>query len=316
MKILVTGGAGFIGSHLVERLVEEGHAVTVLDILKNGNKVPKETLRNINLIIGDVRNEKEVLDAAKGCRVIFHLAAMLGVDVIAKCPVETMDTEFFGLKNSVKAALLNSAEKIIYSSTSGVYGREAIMHALVEDFPASPNSSYSIAKRFSELYLKSIFQETGLNSFALRFFNVYGPRQDDRMVIPRFMEQAQNNEPMTVYKPGTQTRDFTFVADVVESMIRVMNMMSGHDIMNVAYQKEYTIKHVAEEIKKRMNSKSEVRLVEPADGRYDFETGRRFGSSKKMEKLTGFAPETTFESGLIQTIKYFQEERSLTALNH
>ncbi len=306
MNILVTGGAGFIGSHLVERLVEEGHNVTVLDILRNGNKIPEETLKNIKLIVGDVRDENTVLDSARGCRVIYHLAAMLGVDIIAKCPVETMDTEYFGLKNSVRAALEYSADKIIYSSTSGVYGKEAIMHALDEKFPASPNSSYSIAKRFCELYLKSIFQETGLNSFALRFFNVYGPRQDSRMVIPRFIEQAQNNEPITVYKPGTQTRDFTYIDDVVESMTRVMNKLNGHDVMNVAYQEEYTIKHVADEIKKLMNSKSEVRLVEPAIGRNDFETGRRFGSSKKIEKLTGFAPETTFESGLLQTIKYFR----------
>ncbi len=307
MKIFITGGAGFIGSHLAEKLVKEGNKVTVLDILKNGNKLPKEIINDVNLVIGDVRDEDTVMKAAKGSEVIFHLAAVLGVDVVADSPVETMDTEYFGLKNAVKASLYNSAEKLVYASTSGVYGKAALMSALEEEFPVSPNSSYSIAKRFCELYLKSIYQEKKLDSFSLRFFNVYGPRQDNRMVIPRFLEQAELNEPITVYKPGTQTRDYTYIDDVVKSLILVMNKLKGNDIMNVSNQKEYTVKQLAETIKKLTGSKSKIKFLESPPGRNDYETERRFGSSKKLKKLIGYAPSTSLEKGLTETIESYRK---------
>lgn len=309
MKLIITGGAGFIGSHLAEKLVKEGNKVTVLDILKNGNKLPKEILNDVNLIIGDVRDEDTVMKAAKGSEIIFHLAAVLGVDVVADSPVETMDTEYFGLKNAVKASLYNSVEKLVYASTSGVYGKAALVSALEEEFPVSPNSSYSIAKRFCELYLKSIYQEKKLDSFSLRFFNVYGPRQDNRMVIPRFLEQAELNEPITVYKPGTQTRDYTYIDDVVKSLILVMNKLKGNDIMNVSNQKEYTVKQLAETIKKLTGSKSKIKFIESPAGRNDYETERRFGSSKKLKKLIGYAPSTTLLKGLSETINYYRKSK-------
>ncbi len=309
MKIFITGGAGFIGSHLVEKLIRNGHEVTVLDILKNGNKLPKEILKDINLVIGDVRDEDTAMKAAKGCEVIFHLAAVLGVDIVADSPVETMDTEYFGLKNAVKASLYNSVDKLIYASTSGVYGKAALVSALEEEFPVSPNSSYSIAKRFCELYLKSIYQEKQLDSFSLRFFNVYGPRQDNRMVIPRFLEQAELNEPITVYKPGTQTRDYTYIDDVVKSLILVMDKLKGNDIMNVSNQKEYTVKQLAETVKKLTGSKSGIRFIESPPGRNDYETERRYGSSKKLKKLIGYAPATPLLKGLSETINYYRISR-------
>lgn len=309
MKIFITGGAGFIGSHLAEKLVKEGNNVTVLDILKNGNKIPKEILNDVNLIIGDVRDEDTVMKAAKGSEVIFHLAAVLGVDVVAGSPVETMDTEYFGLKNAVKASLYNAVEKLVYASTSGVYGKAALVSALEEEFPVSPNSSYSIAKRFCELYLKSINQEKKLNSLSLRFFNVYGPRQDNRMVIPRFLEQAELNEPITVYKPGTQTRDYTYIDDVVKSLILVMNKLKGNEIMNVSNQKEYTVKQLAETIKELTDSKSKIMFLESPTGRNDYETERRFGSSKKLKKLIGYAPSTSLEKGLAETIESYRKSK-------
>lgn len=309
MKIFVTGGAGFIGSHLVDRLVKEGHHVTVLDILKNGNKLPKKIIKDVNLVIGDVRDEDTVMKSAKGSEVIFHLAAVLGVDVVAESPVETMDTEYFGLKNAVKASLYNSVGKLIYASTSGVYGKAALVSALEEEFPVSPNSSYSIAKRFCELYLKSIYQEKKLDSFSLRFFNVYGPRQDNRMVIPRFLEQAEKNLPMTVFKPGTQTRDYTYIDGVVKSLVLVMKKLKGNDIMNVSNQKEFTVSQLAKEIKRLTDSKSEIKYLESPPGRNDYETERRFGSSKKLKKLIGYAPDTSLNDGLTKTIDYINNNK-------
>ncbi len=188
MKTVVTGGAGFIGSNLVKKLVELGHEVVVLDNLCRGNKLDKKILDSIQLIVGDIRDENIVMETLNSCDLIFHFAAVLGVDIVADNPVETMDTEFMGLKNIAKGTIVNGIEKIIYASTSGVYGKSAIEKAVDEEFNVDPSTSYSIAKRFNEIYLKSLYQEKGVQSISLRFFNVYGTNQDNRMVIPRFFE--------------------------------------------------------------------------------------------------------------------------------
>src|SRR5688572_3527288 len=197
-KILVTGGAGFIGSHLVKKLVEEGNEVVVLDILLRGNKIEKDVLNSIQLVQGDVRNKDLVYSLSKGCQYIYHFAAVLGVDVVADNPVETMETETIGMKNVADNAILHGVEKIIYASTSGIYGHSAIERSVTETIQVDPRTSYAIAKRYNEIYLAALFEEKRLPSLSLRFFNVYGKYQDNRMVIPRFLEQSKNGEPMTV----------------------------------------------------------------------------------------------------------------------
>ena len=307
MKSIVTSGAGFIGSNLVKRLVELGHEVVVLDNLCRGNKLDKEILDLVHLIIGDVRDENVVMEALNGCDFIFHLAAVLGVDIVADNPVETMDTEFLGLHNIAKGAIVNGAEKIIYASTSGVYGKSVIEKAVNEEFDVFPSTSYSIAKRFNEIYLKSLYQEKGLQSISLRFFNVYGTNQDDRMVIPRFFDQAINNRPLTVYGDGNQTRDFTYIDDVTEAIIRTAQLVEGCEIINISNNREYTIKEVAKEIVKICDSKSEIIFIKPPEGRYDFEVERRFGSSKKLKERVGFSPNTSIKMGLKKTYHFIKK---------
>ncbi|MBN2713624.1 MAG: NAD-dependent epimerase/dehydratase family protein [Planctomycetes bacterium] len=306
MKTLVTGGAGFIGSHLATRLANDGHEVTVLDNFLRGNKLPKEVIRKINLVEGDVRDEKAVSELAKGCDTIFHFAAILGVDVVADNPVETMETEGAGMQNVAKAAVKHAVSKTIYASTSGVYGKAAIERALDEEFFVSPSSSYSIAKRFNEIFLKSLFQEKNLDSVSLRFFNVYGPGQDTRMVIPRFFEQAVAGQAITVFGSGKQTRDFTYIDDVIEAVIRAADKIGGAEIVNISNNREHTIGELAEMIVKVAGSKSEIKMIDAPEGRYDFEVERRFGSSDKLHRLTGFAPATDLEEGLRKTLEWLK----------
>jgi UDP-glucose 4-epimerase len=185
-KILITGGAGFIGSHLTRHLLNQGNEIVVLDNLLRGNKIDKDVLNKIEFIYGDVRDVDVVKKASKNCDYIYHLAAILGVDIVADNPVETMETETIGTKNIVDAAILNNVKKIIYASTSGVYGHSDIEKSVDEEVIIDPKTSYAMAKRYNEIYLKSVFEEKGIESVCLRFFNVYGPNQDDRMVIPRF----------------------------------------------------------------------------------------------------------------------------------
>ena len=297
-NILVTGGAGFIGSHLVSRLVKDGHEVTVMDTLLRGNKLDKDIFRNIQFLEDDVRNQDAVLSAAKNCDAIFHLAAVLGVDIVADNPVETMEVETIGTRNIAKAALRHDIPKILYASTSGIYGHSAMEQAVVEEVMVDPRTSYAMAKRYNEIYLAALNEEKGINTISLRFFNVYGPKQDNRMVIPRFIEQAKEGRPITVFGDGKQTRDFTFIDDTIESVIRLYDKVEGAEIFNIANENEGGIDELAKTIKELSGSSSEIKYIEAPKKRYDFEVGRRVGSSKKLEAAVGYKPNTRLIDGL------------------
>lgn len=297
MNILVTGGAGFIGSNLAKRLVKDGHNVTVFDNLLRGNKLDKEITQKINFIKADVRDLDALISASKNCDVIFHFAAILGVDIVADNPVETMDVEVIGTRNVVEAASINNVKKIMYASTSGIYGHSTFEKALNEEVMVDPRSSYAMAKRYNEIYLASHHEEKGLNVISLRFFNVYGSNQDTRMVVPRFFEQAINNESITVFGSGMQTRDFTFIDDTVEACVRLIDT-NGCQIVNIANEAEWTIHDLAIKIKEITKSSSEIIFLEAPKKRYDYEVERRIGSSTKLHELTNYKPLTSLEEGL------------------
>lgn len=297
-KVLVTGGAGFIGSHIVERLIKEGNSVTVMDTLLRGNKLTKDTFNAVQFIEKDVRDEIAVNNAMKNVDVVFHLAAVLGVDVVADNPVETMEVETIGTRNIARAALRNDVQKILYASTSGIYGHSAMEQAVNEEVMVDPRTSYAMAKRYNEIYLAALNEEKGINTVSLRFFNVYGPRQDNRMVIPRFIEQAKTGNPITVFGDGKQTRDFTYIDDTTEACIRLMEKSNGAQIFNIANEKEGCIEELAATIKDMTQSNSEIKYLEAPTKRYDYEVGRRVGSSEKLKNAVGYKPDTTLAQGL------------------
>ena len=297
MKILITGGAGFIGSNLAKRLVNDGHSIVVLDSLLRGNKLDKIIYSKVEFIKGDTRDLDVVISASKNCDLIFHFAAVLGVDIVADNPVETMDVEVIGTRNVVEAAFINNVKKIMYASTSGIYGHSAIESALTEEVLVDPRTSYAMAKRYNEIYLASHHQEKGLNVTSLRFFNVYGGNQDTRMVVPLFFEQAMENSSITVFGSGNQTRDFTYIDDTVEACIRLMDVQGCH-IVNIANEAEWTITELSKQIKEITQSKSEIIYLEAPKKRYDYEVERRVGSSEKLLSLTNYKPTTSLPEGL------------------
>ena len=298
MKILVTGGAGFIGSNLVKRLVEDSHEVIVLDNLLRGNKIDHDVFPKITFLNNDIRDQQAVEKASKGCEAVFHLAAILGVDIVADNPVETMDVETIGMRNVVNASLNNGVRKILYASTSGIYGHSAMERSVDEKIMVDPRTSYAMAKRYNEIYLSALNEEKGIQSIALRFFNVYGHNQDNRMVIPRFFEQALKGDPITVFSKGLQTRDFTFIDDTIESCVRLMNKEVNYEIFNIANENEFSIIDLAKKIKQITNSSSEIIFIEAPDKRYDYEVERRVGSSQKLFDHVKYRPGTSLEEGL------------------
>lgn len=297
MKILITGGAGFIGSNLTKRLVNDGHEVIVLDNLLRGNKIDKASFEAIRFVKGDVRDAELVNELALGCDIIYHFAAVLGVDVVADNPVETMDVEVIGTRNVVKAAEQNNVKKVLYASTSGIYGHSAIESALTEEVLVDPRTSYAMAKRYNEIYLASNHEEKGLEAICLRFFNVYGENQDNRMVVPRFFEQAVSGKPITVFGTGAQTRDFTYIDDTIEACVRLMEV-DGYHVVNIANETEWNIQYLAERIKEISGSNSEISYIDAPKKRYDYEVERRVGSSDKLNQLIDYKPKTTLAEGL------------------
>lgn len=298
MKILVTGGAGFIGSNLCRKLVNEGHEIIVLDSLLRGNKLDKDTFAKVKFYKGDVRSRQLILEASKGCDVIFHLAAVLGVDIVADNPVETMDVEVVGTRNVVEASEINNVKYILYASTSGIYSHSAIVkNALTEEVLVDPRTSYAMAKRYNEIYLASHHEERGINVISIRFFNVYGWNQDNRMVVPRFFEQCEEGEDITVFGSGEQTRDFTYIEDTIEACCRLIGIKGSH-IVNIANESEWCITELASEIKSITNAKSKISYLDAPKKRYDYEVERRVGSSEKLYSLTKYKPDTELREGL------------------
>ena len=302
-KILITGGAGFIGSHLTEYLSKKNNII-VIDNFSHGNKIQKLN-KNIKIVKGDVRDRDLLEFYSRNCTSIFHLAAVLGVDIVSKKNVETMECEFEGIQNVCQAAKKNKVSKIIYSSSSGVYGKLNYKKNVKENATVAPVSAYSISKRACEFYLKSFYQENKITTIAVRLFNLYGPRQDDRMVIARFIKQALANKPITVYGSGKQTRDFTYIDDCIKVFDLLNKKIKGFHIVNSSKGKDFDILGLAKTIKKNLNSKSKIIHLKVPKKLEEFQVYKRCGNSKKLYKLIKYKPKTDLDEGLKKTINYF-----------
>ena len=257
-KFLVTGGAGFIGSHLSETLSRNAK-VTVIDNLYQGNKLKLN--KNIKLIKCDVGNKKMMEKYSKGCDAIFHLAAIIGVDVVSQNKVKNMNVEFEGLRNICESAKKNKVKKIIYASSSGVYGKLNYENKVKESAIIAPMSGYAMAKRSGEIYLSNFSKENNINCASVRLFNVYGRKQDTRMVIPRFIELAKKNKDIKIYGDGKQTRDFTHINDCTKTFILLEKKINGYEVFNSSKGDEIEIKKLALIIIKLFKSKSKIKLI-------------------------------------------------------
>ena len=235
---------------------------------------------------------------SKGCDAIFHLAAIIGVDVVSQNKVKNMNVEFEGLRNICESAKKNKVKKIIYASSSGVYGKLNYENKVKESAIIAPMSGYAMAKRSGEIYLSNFSKENNINCVSVRLFNVYGRKQDTRMVIPRFIELAKKNKDIKIYGDGKQTRDFTHINDCTKTFILLEKKINGYEVFNSSKGDEIEIKKLALIIIKLFKSKSKIKLIKTPKHLEEFQVKKRCGNSNKIFKYLKFKPSINLIDGL------------------
>ncbi len=321
MRALITGGAGFIGSHLAEELLKRGNKVCVIDDLSTGRLENVNHLRSnpdFSLVIETVLNETVMDRLVSECDEIYHLAAAVGVELIVKSPVATIERNILG--TDVVLRLANRyLRKVLITSTSEIYGKsEAVPFKEDADRVLGPTTksrwSYSSSKAIDEFLALAYFKEKNLETVIMRLFNTVGPRQTGRygMVIPRFVQQALAGKPITVYGDGNQFRCFTFVDDVVGAAIKLMASPKAlGQVVNVGNDRGITITELAEKIVSMTQSQSEIVFI-PYDEAYEegFEDMRvRKPDLTKAAKLIGYRPEIQLDEILRRVIEYFKNQK-------
>jgi len=318
MKALVTGGAGFIGSHLAERLLKDGQEVTVVDNLSTGSLKNIEGFKNkakFDFVEGDVRDAELMEGLVKRSEVVFHLAAAVGVKLIADKPVHTIETNIVGTEVMLEAAN-KFGKKIVIASSSEVYGKnEAVPFREEDDIVLGSTSfsrwSYACSKAIDEFLGLAFYQQYGLSVVIARFFNTIGPRQTGQygMVVPRFVQRALKNEPVLIYGTGQQRRCFCYVEDVVDAVIGLMNCKeAAGKVYNIGSSEEITIDALADKIIEMTNSKSKKEFIsyEEAYGRPIEDMMRRVPNLERIKKAIGWGPKMTLAEALSVIIESFK----------
>lgn len=327
MRALITGGAGFIGSHLAEALIARGDDVFILDDLSTGSV---ENIRHLkssekfHYTFDSLQNRHLLAEMVDESDVVFHLAAAVGVRLIVESPVRTIETNVNGTQLVLDAA--NKKKKLVLvASTSEVYGKsKEVPFREDSDLVLGPTTkgrwSYAASKALDEFLALSYWKEKQLPVVVVRFFNTVGPRQTGRygMVLPNFVSQALENAPITIFGTGQQSRCFCDVQDSVQSIMRLVD--SGKavgEVVNVGTDEEVTIEDLAHVVKQRTRSSSPVTHT-PYDEAYEpgFEDMlRRVPSLEKLERITGFRPRTPLNAIVDRVVAHFREKEKLAASN-
>ena len=300
MKVLVTGAAGFLGSNVVRCLLERGHQVTAL--ARDANVANDILQPGADVFEADARDVVAVKKAVQGCGAIVHCAALVGMDSYALRPVETMETELDTMRAVCAGALTVPGCKVIYASSSAVYGNRPGPDPFDEDLEAVGATSYSISKRYNELYLAAQHHEHSLPSVSVRIFNVYGPGQDHRLVIPRFVQRALAGEPLVIYGDGKNIRDFVYIDDVVDVMADCIERFAGCHVLNVAAETPVSVLQLAQAIISGTDSKSEISFRPIPSERGGHEVTWSVGSIARLRKLLGPRKMKPLNEGLKATI--------------
>ncbi len=320
MRALITGGAGFIGSHLAERLLADGNEVLLLDNLSTGSMENIRCLEkydHMRYFLEPVENCQLLAELVDEADVIFHLAAAVGVRLIVESPVRTIETNVTGTHLVLEAAA-KKRKPVFFASTSEVYGKNVnVPFAEDAELVLGPTDkgrwSYGASKAIGEFLALAYWKERKLPVIVARFFNTVGPRQTGRygMVVPTLVGQAIADVPLTVFGSGKQSRCFCYVEDCVEAMLRLVRAdRAVGEVVNIGTNKEVSIEILAELIRERTRSRSPIAHI-PYDQAYEpgFEDmQRRVPSLQKLERLTGFRPKTTLAEMIDRVAAYLSEK--------
>jgi UDP-glucose 4-epimerase len=320
MKILITGGAGFVGSHLADRFHSEGHEITVIDNLSTGRYSNVEHLegeKNFRLIIDTVLNEALMEELIRETDRVFHMASAVGVKLIMERPVQTIETIFRGT-DVVLGFCSRYRKRVLIPSTSEVYGKGISVPFKEEDDLLTGATdkhrwAYACAKTLDEFLALAHWKETRLPVAVVRLFNTVGPRQTGQygMVVPRFVKSALKNEPIQVHGDGTQARCFGHVLDVVEGLTRTLETSECFgQVINLGNDEEVTIKGLAEKAIEMTESESEIQYIpyEEAYGEGFEDMRRRVPSLEKARRLIGYQPTRKLEDIINDVADQFREE--------
>jgi nucleoside-diphosphate-sugar epimerase len=320
VRALITGGAGFIGSHLSEALLERGDEVLVLDNLSTGsidNIAHLKGRHGFEYFVDSVENEPLLAELIDRSDVVFHFAAAVGVKLIVEQPVHTIETNVHGTEVVLKHA--NKKKKlVVIASTSEVYGKsEDVPFREDSDLVLGPTPkhrwAYACSKAIDEFLALAYWKERKLPVLIVRFFNTVGPRQTGQygMVIPNFVRQALAGEPITVFGDGKQSRSFTHVTDVVGALLKLVDEPRAiGQVVNIGNTQEITIERLAERVRELSGSASPIKYI-PYDQAYEsgFEDmPRRVPDLSKVERLVGYKPVHTLDDVLNQVIEYFRRK--------
>src|SRR3954463_7589110 len=320
MRYLVTGGAGFIGSHLVEAIAARGDQVLVLDDLSTGDRRNIEHLLaagNVDLVVGSILDQGLVDECFREVDACFHLASAVGVQLVVSQPLDTLLCNVRGTDNVLSAAVRHR-RRLLFTSTSEIYGKNSTgaldeMSDRVLGSPFKARWGYSTAKAFGEALAHGYVRERGGDIVVARLFNTVGPRQKGAygMVLPRLVRQALAGDDLTVYGSGTQSRCFVHVADTVHALLLLIETDEAlGDVFNVGSSVEVPIIELAAKVIERAGSNSRVRLIpyEAAYGEGFEELGRRKPDTARLEKLTGWQVSRTLEETIDDVIAYARSE--------
>jgi len=312
MNSLVTGGAGFIGSHIAEYLIDHGHEVTVIDNLATGNMGNIQHLRDnphFHFVQGSITDPGLLKDTFRNADGVFHQAAIPSVPRSIKDPVATNDANVNGTLQVLVAAKECGVKKVVYASSSSVYGDTPTLPK-VEGMIPNPKSPYAVSKLAGEYYCRVFSEMYGIRTVALRYFNVFGPRQDPgsqyAAVIPRFITRTLAGQPPIIYGDGTQTRDFTYVKDVVQANVKAMES-NAQGVFNVAYNQRISLLSLVDIIAEETGMNVNPVFEPPRPG--DIHDSQADISA--AQKAFGFAPDYTVRSGLKETIAWYRSRDAM-----
>jgi UDP-glucose 4-epimerase len=319
MRVLITGGAGFIGSHLAERLLQRGDDVHVIDDLSTGsieNLLLAKTYPGFTYHIDTIRNYRLTAELVDMCDVVYHLAAAVGVRLIVESPVNTIETNIRGT-DIILSLAAKKRKRVLITSTSEVYGkRNRVPFSEDDDLVMGPTNkgrwSYACSKAIDEFLAIAYWKEKRVPTVIARLFNTVGPRQTGRygMVIPSFVQQALTGQDITIFGDGTQTRCFTHVSDVVDALIRIAeHPRAVGEVYNIGSDHEVTMLELAKKIKRTVESDSQI-TFKPYDEAYEegFEDMmRRVPDISKVRDLIGYEPKIKLDAILDSIIEYHRD---------